>query len=93
MQITADVFGLTVERPHTYETSGLGAAINAAVGVGLYSSYQSALDHMTHEGDRFTPIEKNVDIYHQLYTQVYLKMYDRLSPLYGSIREITGYPF
>ena len=36
MQITADIFGLTVERPHTYETSGLGAAINAAVGVGLY---------------------------------------------------------
>ena len=93
MQITADVFGLTVERPHTYETSGLGAAINAAVGIGLYPNYQTAIDHMTHEGDRFTPIEDNVRIYNQLYNEVYLKMYDRLSPLYGSIREITGYPF
>ena len=93
MQITADIFGLTVERPHTYETSGLGAAINAAVGVGLYPDYQSALNHMTHEGDRFAPIEENVRIYDQLYKGVYLKMYDRLSPLYGSIREITGYPF
>ena len=53
MQITADIFGLTVERPHTYETSGLGAAINAAVGVGLYPDYQTALARMTHEGDRF----------------------------------------
>jgi hypothetical protein len=34
-----------------------------------------------------------VRIYNQLYNEVYLKMYDRLSPLYGSIREITGYPF
>ena len=92
MQITADIFGLTVERPHTYETSGLGAAINAAVGVGLYPCYQSALDHMTHEGDRFIPIEDNVRLYNKLYKEVYLKMYDRLYPLYGSIREITGYP-
>ena len=34
MQITADIFNMAVERPHTYETSGLGAAINAAVGIG-----------------------------------------------------------
>jgi sugar (pentulose or hexulose) kinase len=93
MQITADIFGLAVERPHTYETSGLGAAINAAVGVGLYPDYQSALSNMTHEGDRFAPIEENVLIYNQLYKEVYLKRYDRLSPLYGTIRKITGYPF
>src|SRR5690606_32933529 len=93
MQITADIFGITVERPHTYETSGLGAAINAAVGVGLYPDYATALLHMTHEGERFTPIVENVRIYDQLYKEVYLKLYDRLSPLYGSIRKITGYPF
>lgn len=93
MQITADVFGLTVERPHTYETSGLGAAINAAVGVGLYPDYATALSRMTHTGDRFEPIPENVRIYDALYTDVYLKMYNKLSPLYGSIRKITGYPF
>ncbi|MEZ5501634.1 MAG: FGGY-family carbohydrate kinase [Halioglobus sp.] len=93
MQITADVFGLTVERPHTFETSGLGAAINAAVGVGLYPDYRTALDHMTHEGDRFSPVAENVRIYERLYQEVYLRLYDRLSPLYGAIRDITGYPF
>ncbi len=93
MQITADVFGLAAERPHTYETSGLGAAINAAVGVGLYPDYAVALEHMTHKGAVFEPIAENVAIYEKLYTEVYLKMYERLSPLYGSIREITGYPF
>jgi hypothetical protein len=48
---------------------------------------------MTHKGDCFTPIADNVAIYDKLYKEVYLKMYDRLSPLYGSIRTITGYPF
>ena len=93
MQITADIFGVTAERPHTYETSGLGAAINAAVGVGLYPDYQTALQNMTHKGDTFAPIEDNVRIYDKLYKDVYLKMYDRLSPLYVAIRKITGYPF
>jgi sugar (pentulose or hexulose) kinase len=93
LQITADIFGLTVERPHTYETSGLGAAINAAVGANLYPNYQMALEQMTHPGDRFDPIEDNVTIYNKLYNEIYLKMYDRLSPLYGSLRVITGYPF
>ncbi|GAB5453244.1 MAG: FGGY-family carbohydrate kinase [Halioglobus sp.] len=92
MQITADVFGMTVERPHTYETSGLGAAINAAVGAGLHPDYKTALARMTHEGDRFAPVVANVRLYDNLYREVYLKMYDRLHPMYKSIREITGYP-
>ena len=39
------------------------------------------------------PIAANVQIYERLYQDVYLKMYARLQPLYGSIRSITGYPF
>ena len=31
MQLTADIFGLPTSRPHIYETSALGAAIDAAV--------------------------------------------------------------
>lgn len=92
MQITADIFGMPVERPHTFETSGLGAAMNAAVGVGLHPSYDVAIDRMTRTGDVFEPILENVEIYDQLYREVYLKMYDKLNPLYKSIRKITGYP-
>jgi len=93
MQITADIFGMPVERAHTYETSGLGAAINAAVGAGLFPDYATALGSMLQPGERFMPDAANVAIYDQLYNEVYLKMYQRLSPLYHSIREITGYPY
>ncbi len=92
MQITADIFGMAVQRPHTYETSGLGAAINAAVGVGLFENYENAVAKMTHGGDIFTPIESNKKIYDELYHDVYKKMYSRLNPLYKAIRKITGYP-
>lgn len=92
MQITADIFGLPAERPHTYETSGLGAAINAAVGAGFYPDHATAIRHMTHRGDAFQPIEANRRLYNRLYHDVYQKMYDSLSPLYRAIRTITGYP-
>jgi len=92
MQITADIFGIAAQRPHTFETSALGAAINVAVGMGLYPDYKTAVSKMTHGGKIFYPIEANKRIYDDLYKDVYRKMYKRLSPLYKSIKAITGYP-
>ena len=92
MQLTADIFGLPAERPHTYETSGLGAAIDVAVGVGIYQSFDEAISKMTRVGKVFQPIPERVELYRRLFNEVYLKMYPQLQPLYKSIREITGYP-
>ena len=43
MQGTADVFGLPTERPHLYETSGLGAAMSAAVGLDLCCGFEDGV--------------------------------------------------
>ena len=92
LQLTADIFGLPTAKPHIYETSGLGAAIDAAVGLGLHPDFKTAVDAMTHIGEVFEPDEKNHVLYDGLYHDVYKKMYRRLKPLYERIREITGYP-
>ncbi|MDW8318679.1 MAG: FGGY-family carbohydrate kinase [Anaerolineae bacterium] len=92
MQITADVFNLPAARPHLYETSGLGAAMDAAVGLGLHPSFEAAVDAMTRIRQVFTPDPARVQIYDELYRRVYRQMYGRLRPLYEAIREITGYP-
>ncbi len=92
MQLTADIFGLPAERPHLYETSGLGAAINCAVGLGLYPDYPTAIAAMTRVGQVFIPNPEAQRTYQQLYTQVYQRMYKQLQPLYQNIRKITGYP-
>jgi sugar (pentulose or hexulose) kinase len=92
MQITADVFGLTVERPEIYETSALGAAINLAVGLGVHPDYPAAIEAMTRIGSRFEPRADAREIYDALYREVYQPLYPRLRPLYKKIRGITGYP-
>lgn len=92
MQLTADIFALPASRPHVYETSGLGAAIDLAVGLKLHSSFDQAVSAMTHVGETFEPKARSSVIYQELYHQVYRRMYSRLKPLYQRIREITGYP-
>jgi len=92
MQITADVFGMAAERPHTFETSALGAAIDAAVGLKIYPDFPSAVKGMTRTGKIFEPSADHHRLYDDLYNRVYLKMYGRLKPLFKEIRDITGYP-
>jgi sugar (pentulose or hexulose) kinase len=92
MQLTADVFGLPTYRPHLYETSGLGAAIDTAVGIGIHPDFETAVARMTRPGACFDPNASNHQLYDALYQHVYKQMYRRLKPLYGKIREITGYP-
>lgn len=92
MQATADIFGLPTAKPHLYETSGLGAAMTAAVGLGYHRDFENAVAAMTRIGEVFEPQAKHCALYDALYQQVYLKMYRRLRPLYQRIRAITGYP-
>ena len=92
IQLTADIFGLPTSRPHTHETSGLGAAIDAAVGLGLHPSFEAAVAAMTRIAETRHPSPIAHAVSEDLYRNVYLRMYDRLRPLYAEIRRITGYP-
>lgn len=92
LQMTADIFDIPVEKPHTYETSALGAAINCTVGLKLYPDFDTAIKNMCRVSEVYLPMPENRDIYKKLFNNVYLKMYKQLKPLYSEIREITNYP-
>jgi sugar (pentulose or hexulose) kinase len=92
MQLTADIFNLPTARPHTHETSGLGAAIDCAVGLGLHPDFNQAVARMTRIGRLFEPIAANAATYDALFERVYKPMYARLAPLYTEIQRVTGYP-
>ena len=91
-QIAADIFNLPMHRAATHETSGLGAAVLTAVGVGEYETIQRAASQMTRPAGKFMPNPNHVTIYKRLYRDVYQNMYQALSPLYKQIQKITGYP-
>ncbi len=91
-QIAADIFNLPMVRGRTHETSGLGAAIITAAGVGIHPDIAAAAGQMIQVKTVFTPDPANAVLYRQLYTQIYRKMYPALAPLYARIQKITGYP-
>jgi sugar (pentulose or hexulose) kinase len=82
LQLTADVFGLPAARPHVYEASGLGTAMDAAVGVGIHRDFPTAIREMTRLRDAFEPDAKTHTRYDELFHGVYKRMYHRLKPLY-----------
>lgn len=91
-QISANIFNLPLVRGKTSETSGLGAAIVTAVGIGIHPTIPDAIRKMVTYAKVFEPEPADVGIYRNLYERVYRKIYHALEPLYREIREITGYP-
>lgn len=91
-RISADIFNRPLVRGRTTETSGLGAAIVTAVGLGLHPDFDAAIEAMVHHDTTFVPEPGRAALYNQLYRRVYKRIYPRLAPIYKEIREITGYP-
>lgn len=91
-KITADIFNLPMVKGRTHETSGLGAAIITAFGLGIFSSVEEAMGSMVVQERVFNPDSGNVEIYKNLYSRVYQRIFRALEPLYREIQSITGYP-
>lgn len=89
-QITADLFGKTVYKVQTYETSALGAAMASFSGVGEFSSLAEAVKAMSHVSREFIPQEEEHKIYSEIFERIYKKMYKANKRFYKEIRDIVG---
>jgi sugar (pentulose or hexulose) kinase len=87
-KITASQFGLPVYRTQTYEACGIGEALTAFVAKGFFSSYEEGLHQMVQVKDEFLPNKTEHQIYRELYERIFLKLFNKLSPLYQEIDEI-----
>ncbi|HYA22436.1 MAG TPA: FGGY family carbohydrate kinase [Thermoproteota archaeon] len=77
-QIQADVFGLPVLRCRIEESTSLGCAILAGVGVGVFSNVPDAADRMVQVVERYEPNPKNRRIYDKMFG-TNLKIHEALS--------------
>lgn len=81
VRIVADVTGRTLEIiPNPQDAGAIGAALIAAVGLGLYSSIE-ATRSIVPVGRVVTPAEPVPAVYHELYT-AFQRLYPALRPLY-----------
>lgn len=90
-RITANMTGCSVYRTHTYETSGLGAAMIGFTAAGDYKSLAEASKGMIRHTDIFKPEEQQTKLYNELYRIVYSKIYKVLKPLYHGLNQIYSH--
>lgn len=88
-QITADMFGIPAVRTQTYEVAGIGCALTSFVGMGVFASYEEAVDAMVQKCDVFEPDYEQHEIYKKLYENVFKKIYSRLEDLYEELGKIV----
>ena len=73
-QILSDVTGLPVRVPVVKEATGLGAAILAGCGAGIYSSIDEAAEKLITWEKTYLPDPENHDVYQKIY-EPWRKMY------------------
>ena len=82
MHIFADVFGIPAVAQQDEQRRGLGSAICAAVGKGVYGSWDEAIENMVSWEPAFAPDEANHDLY-----QAMSAVYDQIPGLTDKIFE------
>jgi len=85
-QIIASTLNRNLLAPAWGETSCLGAAFWAMLGVGGISSFESAGDLIT-IGSLYSPIAKEATVYDQLYP-IYAGLYESLKPAFDQIAQV-----
>lgn len=80
-QIKADMLNVPVEKLEEFETTSIGAAILAGVGVGLYKDIGTAARKYLKVSKRFYPNKKRNAIYRD-YFEIYKNLYGKLRDLF-----------
>jgi sugar (pentulose or hexulose) kinase len=86
-QIKADVLGRPVAAPRVTHAACLGAAMLAAVGVGLHANAARAAEAMVHAGAEAAPDPRRAARYNAFFA-LYESLYPRLRPAFAELAAI-----
>jgi len=85
-QMTADIFGVPVEKIQSQEGPALGAAILAAVGGGAYPSVEEACRKLIKTAESFAPDPLTVERYDERYRH-FAALYGQVKDVFTSLRQ------
>lgn len=89
MQILSDIFGVPAKRNVMRGSAAVGCAINAGMAIGVFDSYEQAIEQMVNVQNIFTPNPVNHDFYNQLNSQVYQYGQSHLDPLLKNLSSLV----
>jgi len=87
-QIQADIFNLPILISPTQEGSAYGAAITAAVSIGIFSTIKEACREWIRIKEKILPNPENVAVYDQAY-HIYRNLYPKLKDDFHALSELA----
>jgi len=81
LQIFADVFNIEVVRNKVNDSAGLGAAMNAAIGLGIFDNFAIATEEMVHIKSYYQPNQANYQLYKDINETTYQKINQQLEAI------------
>ncbi|MDO4259056.1 MAG: FGGY-family carbohydrate kinase [Actinomycetaceae bacterium] len=89
MQIFADSWGIPALRMRMNNAVGLGSAMCAGVGSGVFDSFDQAVQHLVRPGAEFAPNSANTQVYTQM-LPIYASLHHALDPVFTRSAEVFG---
>jgi xylulokinase len=89
-QIVADICGIPVHIPPSFETTCLGAGMLAAYAVGLYENVSDASKNMNMIKETYSPNMKNRSFYMKVYERVYKHLFPKIQELVDEFTKLTS---
>jgi xylulokinase len=87
-QIQADIFNVPILISPTQEGSAYGAAVTAAVSIGIFSSIKEACKEWIRIKEKILPNPKNVAVYDRAY-HIYRNLYPKLKDDFHGLSELA----
>ncbi|MGM0123191.1 xylulokinase [Enterococcus sp. AZ194] len=87
LQMQADIFDSTIVTLTTEQGPGMGAAMLAAIGSGLFSDAQSCVETFVSYDKEITPIQENVEAYKKIYA-IYKQVYGATADVCHQLADI-----
>lgn len=88
-QIKADMLGVPVKQFENFETTAIGAALIALVGMGEYTSTQQAFENFCKLKRIYEPNPQHHEVYSD-YFDLYLKVYESLESCYVARSQVLA---
>lgn len=89
MQIFADIFGVPTSRNKLKGSAGIGCIINAGMAVGVFESYEVAIDKLVKKNDEFQPNLENTKFYDQVNEKVYQHVNQYFDPILKELSRLV----
>ncbi|HVB97664.1 MAG TPA: FGGY family carbohydrate kinase [Chloroflexota bacterium] len=85
LQIRANVLGKRHQAEEMPQATGLGAALLAGIGAGIFPSFAAAANAVARQSSTYDPQPEPVDRYARIFREAYLKIYPGLAPVFAAL--------